>query len=114
MAEPVDEPVDETSQAEPLLLPLPMFPLGCVLFPHAHLPLHVFEPRYRTLTRDCLRTDREFGVVLIERGSEVGGGDSRSPSRTRLTAPVRTGWLPRPPLPNREGESSFCFIWAVD
>jgi len=73
----VDEPVDETSQAEPLLLPLPMFPLGCVLFPHAHLPLHVFEPRYRTLTRDCLRTDREFGVVLIERGSEVGGGDSR-------------------------------------
>ena len=54
-----------------------MFPLGTVLFPHMGLPLHVFEERYRVLTRDCLRSGREFGVVLIERGSEVGGGDSR-------------------------------------
>jgi Lon protease-like protein len=37
------------------------------------LPLHVFEPRYRQLVRDCLAGDGEFGVVLIERGSEVGG-----------------------------------------
>lgn len=58
-------------------VPLPMFPLGTVLFPHAVLSLHVFEDRYRTLTRDVLRTGQEFGVVLIERGSEVGGGDSR-------------------------------------
>lgn len=62
---------------EPVQLPLPMFPLGTVLFPHAVLPLHVFEPRYRALVRDVLRTGQEFGVVLIERGSEVGGGDSR-------------------------------------
>jgi Lon protease-like protein len=54
-----------------------MFPLGTVLFPHAILPLHVFEPRYRVMTRRCLDGDREFGVVLIERGSEVGGGDVR-------------------------------------
>ena len=54
-----------------------MFPLGTVLFPHAFLPLHVFEPRYRALTRECLAGGREFGVVLIERGSEVGGGDVR-------------------------------------
>jgi ATP-dependent Lon protease len=54
-----------------------MFPLGTVLVPHAHLPLHIFEPRYRALTKDCLAGDREFGVVLIERGSEVGGGDVR-------------------------------------
>jgi uncharacterized protein len=54
-----------------------MFPLGTVLFPHAVLPLHVFEPRYRALTRDVLDGDQEFGVVLIERGSEVGGGDVR-------------------------------------
>jgi uncharacterized protein len=54
-----------------------MFPLGSVLFPHASLSLHVFEPRYRVMTRRCLDGDREFGVVLIERGSEVGGGDSR-------------------------------------
>lgn len=55
-----------------------MFPLGTVLFPHAALPLRVFEPRYRQLMRDCLAGDREFGVVLIDRGSEVGGGDHRT------------------------------------
>jgi Lon protease-like protein len=54
-----------------------MFPLGTVLFPGEYLPLHVFEPRYRTLVHDCLKGSPEFGVVLIERGSEVGGGDSR-------------------------------------
>jgi uncharacterized protein len=57
---------------------LPMFPLGTVLFPHAVLPLHVFEPRYRALMEHCLDADRRFGVVLIERGSEVGGGDQRA------------------------------------
>ena len=59
-----------------------MFPLGTVLFPGAVLPLHVFEPRYRQLVRDCTLGDREFGVVLIERGSEVGGGDVRSMAGT--------------------------------
>jgi hypothetical protein len=55
-----------------------MFPLGSVLFPHAALPLHVFEPRYRALVEQCLAAPApEFGVVLIERGSEVGGGDTR-------------------------------------
>jgi len=56
---------------------MPMFPLGTVLFPHALLPLHVFEPRYRLMTTRVLRDDGEFGAVLIERGSEVGGGDVR-------------------------------------
>ncbi|MHB1855083.1 MAG: LON peptidase substrate-binding domain-containing protein [Acidimicrobiales bacterium] len=64
-------------QDEAPVLPIGMFPLGTVLFPGMPLPLHVFEPRYRALTRDCLRSGREFGVVLIERGPEVGGGDSR-------------------------------------
>jgi Lon protease-like protein len=54
-----------------------MFPLGVVLFPYVRLPLHVFELRYRALVQDCLRNQKEFGVVLIERGSEVGGGDER-------------------------------------
>src|SRR3954447_14725402 len=62
---------------------LPMFPLGTVLFPYGVLPLHVFEPRYRIMTRECLRGDQEFGVVLIERGSEVGGGDVRFDIGTR-------------------------------
>ena len=57
---------------------MPMFPLGSVLVPTAVLPLHVFEERYRALVRDVLAGDREFGVVLIDRGHEVGGGDVRS------------------------------------
>jgi Lon protease-like protein len=62
---------------------LPMFPLPAVLFPHGSMPLHVFERRYRALMRDCLGGDRRFGVVLIERGSEVGGGDQRATLGTR-------------------------------
>ncbi len=57
---------------------LPMFPLGTVLFPSGVLPLRVFEPRYRDMLEDLLSGNREFGVVLIERGSEVGGGEVRS------------------------------------
>lgn len=57
---------------------LPMFPLGSVLVPSMVLTLHVFEPRYRQLVRDCLDATLEFGVVLIARGSEVGGGDVRT------------------------------------
>jgi uncharacterized protein len=57
---------------------MPMFPLGTVLLPSVLLPLHIFEPRYRQLTDECLAGDGEFGVVLIERGNEVGGGDTRT------------------------------------
>ena len=58
---------------------LAMFPLGTVLLPGELLPLHVFEPRYRAMIADCLSSSTEprFGVVLIERGHEVGGGDQR-------------------------------------
>ncbi len=70
---------------------LPMFPLGTVLFPGALLPLHVFEPRYRALIRHCLDAGLrgpngvagDLGIVLIERGSEVGGGDVRFDVGTR-------------------------------
>jgi Lon protease-like protein len=55
-----------------------MFPLGTVLFPSMLLPLRVFEPRYLEMMRVCLDGDQRFGVVMIERGSEVGGGDVRS------------------------------------
>ncbi|RYV52036.1 LON peptidase substrate-binding domain-containing protein [Pengzhenrongella frigida] len=56
---------------------LAMFPLGSALLPGMPLPLRVFEPRYVALLSTVLGADREFGVVLIERGSEVGGGDAR-------------------------------------
>ncbi len=62
---------------------LPMFPLSAVLFRQATMPLHIFEPRYRQLMQDCLEGDPRFGVVLIERGSEVGGGDQRAGLGTR-------------------------------
>lgn len=61
---------------------LPMFPLGATLLPGEPLPLHVFEPRYLDMVAHCLATDRRFGVVLIERGSEVGGGDVRTDAGT--------------------------------
>ncbi|WP_208028607.1 LON peptidase substrate-binding domain-containing protein [Rhabdothermincola sediminis] len=62
---------------------LPMFPLGTVLQPTGAVPLQVFEPRYRRMMRDCLAGQDGFGVVLIERGSEVGGGDVRASVGTR-------------------------------
>ncbi len=59
--------------------PQPMFPLQSALLPGEILPLRIFEPRYSQLVRDCLATDDPaFGVVLITRGREVGGGDVRS------------------------------------
>jgi Lon protease-like protein len=75
-----------------------MFPLGTVLLPFAHLPLHIFEPRYRALVKDVLAGDGEFGVVLIERGQEVGGGDVRfgvgTVARIMQTAELPDGrWL---------------------
>lgn len=112
----------------------PMFPLGTVVFPHVALPLRVFEPRYRQLTRDCLAGAREFGVVLIERGSEVGGGDQRSGLGTLTsivdaqeapdgqwsllalgTRRVRvTRWLPDDPYPRAELEDLGDGEWDTD
>jgi len=54
-----------------------MFPLGTVLFPEQILPLHIFEDRYLIMVGEIIDSNKEFGVVLIERGSEVGGGDIR-------------------------------------
>jgi len=99
--------------------PFPMFPLGRVLFPYELLPLQVFEPRYLAMVRDLDEGDGEFGVVLIERGFEVGGGDARftvgtaariarveesEPGRSFMLAVglrrVRvTEWLPEDPYP---------------
>lgn len=41
-----------------------------MLFPGALLPLHVFEPRYRAMTRHCLATHRALAVVALARGEE--------------------------------------------
>ena len=54
-----------------------MFALQSVLLPGMPLPLHVFEPRYLTMLETVIAGDQQMGVVLIERGREVGGGDVR-------------------------------------
>jgi len=41
----------------------PLFPLGLVALPHEYVPLHVFEPRYRTMFEECLQRESEFGIV---------------------------------------------------
>ena len=55
-----------------------MFPLGSVLLPAMPLQLRVFEERYLLMLSELVAAkDARFGVVLIERGWEVGGGDHR-------------------------------------
>ena len=101
---------------------VPMFPLGSALLPGCPLPLQVFEPRYLTMMRDVVDGDRQFGVVLIERGVEVGGGDQRFSIGTVATIeqmrPMSGGrvgvlarggdrlevveWLPDAPYPRAE------------
>jgi Lon protease-like protein len=57
---------------------MPMFPLGSVLMPAMPLSLRIFEERYLKLLGDLLAEETpEFGVVLIEKGPEVGGGEKR-------------------------------------
>jgi Lon protease-like protein len=57
---------------------LAMFPLGSVLFPHMPVLLRVFEDRYLAMLGEILQDEpAEFGITLIERGQEVGGGEQR-------------------------------------
>jgi Lon protease-like protein len=41
----------------------PIFPLGLVALPYEYVPLHIFEPRYRTMFAECLERASEFGIV---------------------------------------------------
>lgn len=99
-----------------------MFPLGSALLPGNPLPLQVFESRYLAMLRDIVAGNGRFGVVLIERGFEVGGGDERfsvgtvagveqvvptPDGRIRMIARGRerfevVQWLPDDPYPRAE------------
>lgn len=108
-----------------------MFPLGNTVLPGELLPLRVFEPRYRQLMLDAIagklpadgQGRPQFGVTLIARGSEVGGGDTRTATGTIVTlrsiSPAKdllnivTGgvrrltvmeWLPADPYPRADVE----------
>jgi Lon protease-like protein len=126
---------------------LPVFPLGTVLVPHGILPLHIFEQRYRVLMNDLLWDEQtgsprdiedgaepELGIVLIERGHEVGGGEQRSTLGTvarfldvERTADGRflmviggvgrfsvTRWLPDDPYPLAEVEDLPAERWEPE
>ncbi len=72
---------------------LPLFPLGTVLFPGLVLPLHVFEQRYRDLVQDLLalpEPERQFGVVAIRQGREVGADGVTALHEVGCTAALRT------------------------
>ena len=53
---------------------LPLFPLNLVVFPGEKLNLHIFEPRYRQLVRECIEQDTSFGIppYLNDSLSELG------------------------------------------
>ena len=50
---------------------LPLFPLEVVLMPGGHLPLHIFEERYKEMIGEAIRNNTEFGIVLVNRGALV-------------------------------------------
>ncbi|HLZ12253.1 MAG TPA: LON peptidase substrate-binding domain-containing protein [Candidatus Acidoferrum sp.] len=53
---------------------IPLFPLDVVLLPGGDLPLHIFEPRYRKMVRDCLDQKSEFGMLLALSDGIAGTG----------------------------------------
>ncbi|HEU5426729.1 MAG TPA: LON peptidase substrate-binding domain-containing protein [Actinocrinis sp.] len=71
---------------------LPLFPLGSVLFPGVVLPLHIFEPRYRKMVTDLRELpegeSRQFGVVAIRDGREVGAQSVESVYDVGCTARI--------------------------
>lgn len=73
----------------PDLQDLPIFPLNTVLFPGGVLSLRVFEARYMDMTRDCLKSERPFGVCLIRSGKEV--GEAAEPETVGCLAHI-TSW----------------------
>lgn len=110
---------------------MPMFPLSSVLFPSMPLTLRIFEERYLKLLGDLMSSDTpEFGVPLVARGAEIGGGDNRMSVGTIATVTeigttdeflglesfgsrrfmVRE-WLPDDPYPVAEIEYLPDLVW---
>ena len=53
---------------------IPLFPLSVVVFPRTHLPLHIFEDRYKEMVGDAIRDSSEFGIVLAKDDGIVNAG----------------------------------------
>ena len=69
---------------------LPLFPLGNLVFPGGRLSLRIFEPRYVNLVKRSMQSGTGFGVVLLLRGSEVGGQTDTAAVTTTTTAGIGT------------------------
>jgi len=48
-----------------LVREFPLFPLGLVALPSELIPLHIFEQRYKAMMNECLRDEREFGILWL-------------------------------------------------
>lgn len=65
-------PADKQPPTETLPLVIPIFPLEVtMLFPGISRPLHIFEPRYRTMVADALKGDRIIGMTTLKPGFEA-------------------------------------------
>ncbi|HEY7353387.1 MAG TPA: LON peptidase substrate-binding domain-containing protein [Terriglobales bacterium] len=53
---------------------LPLFPLDLVLLPGVPVPLHIFEPRYKEMVKECLDQKRPFGIVRAKDEAFVNTG----------------------------------------
>lgn len=53
---------------------LPLFPLDLVLLPSVPLPLHIFEPRYKEMIKECLEKKSPFGIIRAKEESFVNTG----------------------------------------
>ena len=51
---------------------IPIFPLRTILFPGSKLPLRIFEPRYLDMVSACMRSKREFGIILSRKVPQPG------------------------------------------
>ena len=111
-----------------------MFPLSRPLMPGMPLPLRLFEPRYLAMLEAVLqREPADFGVVLIERGTEAGGGEVRfdigTMARVAQVAPdgetfvmIAHGssrftvdqWLPDDPYPQAQVQLVPDLVWDED
>ncbi|SFO72326.1 hypothetical protein SAMN05216567_102321 [Variovorax sp. OK605] len=72
-------------------MPLPLFPLGTVLYPGGLLPLRIFEVRYLDMIGKCRKADLPFGVVSLTSGSEVrkAGAEAESFAAVGTLASIR-------------------------
>ncbi len=44
---------------------LPIFPLDIVVYPNERLNLHIFEPRYKQLIKECIQEEKRFGIPTV-------------------------------------------------